>query len=102
MYLQQSLRAISCVFFRHLEVAFLGFSQGSMLAALLALQLSKPCAGLLILCGAPVALQNEGRRIHLMQARTHTIRRRHEFTFATAHRQCKKYNAYAYAYSMYF
>jgi len=33
------------------QVAFLGFSQGSMLAALLALQLSKPCAGLLILCG---------------------------------------------------
>ena len=31
-----------------------------MLAALLALQLSKPCAGLLILCGALVALQYKG------------------------------------------
>ena len=34
-----------------IQVAFLGFSQGSMLAALLALELSKPCAGLVVLCG---------------------------------------------------
>ncbi|CAK9095130.1 Probable carboxylesterase SOBER1-like [Durusdinium trenchii] len=33
------------------QVAFLGFSQGSMLAALLALELPKPCAGLVVLNG---------------------------------------------------
>lgn len=33
------------------QVAFLGFSQGSMLAGLAALQLSRPCAGLIVLCG---------------------------------------------------
>lgn len=33
------------------QVAFFGFSQGSMLAALIALQLERPCAGLLLLCG---------------------------------------------------
>ncbi|CAK9095131.1 unnamed protein product [Durusdinium trenchii] len=48
---QTVLNLLTCMSIGSVQVAFLGFSQGSMLAALLALELPKPCAGLVVLNG---------------------------------------------------